>query len=67
MATDDQVHSCTLHTSTRFEHTGVHLVERLKTIGSSKGGHVNRLDEEKYQLLVSPLAKLAMNSVGLLC
>ena len=50
-ATDDQGRSYTLHTYTRFEHTGVHLIEGLKTIRTADGGHVNRLDKDKYQLL----------------
>jgi hypothetical protein len=50
-ATDDPGRSCTLHTYTRFEHTGVHLIEGLKTIRTADGGHVNRLDKDKYQLL----------------
>ena len=46
-ATDDQGRSCTLHTYTRFEHTGVHLIEGLKTIRTADGGYVNRLDKDK--------------------
>jgi hypothetical protein len=50
-ATDEQGRSCTFHTDTRFEHTGVHVIEGLKAIRTADGGHVNRLDQDKYQLL----------------
>jgi hypothetical protein len=50
-ATDDRGCPCMLHTYTRFERDGAHLIEGLKTIRTADGGHVNRLGQGKYQLL----------------
>jgi len=50
-ATDEQGRPCTLHTYTRFERDGMHLIEGLKTIRTADGGHVSRLDQGKYQLV----------------